>query len=203
MLPVRIEQDKWEEIGDDVHPVLTPVGRRSTVMTLERSEARTQALWSNVKPLHWVPPLLGPKPGAQVLAELSDTAQRARGFPLIAWHRYGAGKCMFIGTDQIWRLRARTGDKYHLKFWGQAIQFLTLSRLLGENQRVRLETGRDEYGLGEPVDLFAHALNDLYEPLSAQGFTAYVAPAGGGEQQTVALKAMPALPGMYHGLYAP
>lgn len=56
-----------------------------------------------------------------MLAELSDTAQRVRAFPLIAWQRYGAGKCMFVGTDQLWRLRARTGDKYHLKFWGQAI----------------------------------------------------------------------------------
>jgi uncharacterized membrane protein len=203
MLPVRFEQEKWEEIGDDVHPVLTPEGRRSTVMALERGEARTQALWSNVKPLNWVPPVLAPKPGAQVLAELSDTAQRPRAFPLIAWQRYGAGKCMFVGTDQLWRLRARTGDKYHLKFWGQAIQFLTLSRLLGDNQRLRLQTGQEEYALGEPVEMFANVLSDLYEPLSSPAFTVYVAPSSGGEPQSVALRAMPGLPGMYQGFFTP
>ena len=203
MLPVRFEQEKWVEVGDDVYPVLTPEGRRSTVMALERGEARTQALWSNVKPLNWLPPLLGPKPGAQVLAELSDTAQRPRGFPLIAWQRYGAGKCMFVGTDQLWRLRARTGDKYHLKFWGQAIQFLTLSRLLGDNQRLRLQTSQDEYAIGEPVELFANALNDLYEPLSTPACTVHIGPSSGGETQDIALRAMPGQPGMYQGYFTP
>lgn len=203
MLPVRFEQEKWEEIGDDVYPVLTSEGRRSTVMALERGEARTQALWANVKPLNWVPPLLGPKPGAQVLAELSDTAQRTRGFPLIAWQRYGAGKCMFVGTDQLWRLRARAGDKYHLKFWGQAIQFLTLSRLLGDNQRLRLQTSQDEYALGEPVEIFANVLSDLYEPRTAPAFTVHVAPSSGGEPQSVALRAMPGQPGIYQGFFTP
>ncbi|MEI8373217.1 MAG: VWA domain-containing protein [Planctomycetota bacterium] len=203
MLPVRFEQEKWEEIGDDVYPVLTPEGRRSTVMALERAEARTQALWSNVKPLNWVPPLLAPKPGAQVLAELSDTAQRTHGFPLIAWQRYGAGKCMFVGTDQLWRLRARTSDKYHLKFWGQAIQFLTLSRLLGDNQRLRLQTGQEEYALGEPVEMFANVLSDLYEPRTTPAFTVHVAPSSGGEPQSVALRAMPGQLGMYQGFFTP
>ncbi len=203
MLPVRFEQEKWEDIGDDVYPVLTAEGRRSTVMSLERGEARTQALWANVKPLNWVPPVLGAKPGAQVLAELSDTAQRTRAFPLIAWQRYGAGKCMFVGTDQLWRLRARTGDKYHLKFWGQAIQFLTLSRLLGDNKRIRLQTSQEECALGEPVEIFANVLNELYEPLAAPAFTVYVAPSSGGDPQAVALRAMPGMPGMYQGFSTP
>ena len=207
MLPVRFGPDAWEDIGDDVHPVLTPEGRRSTVMAMERSQARTQALWANVRPLNWVPPVLAAKPAAVVLAELSDSSQRLKAFPLIAWHRYGAGKCMFVGTDQLWRLRARTGDKYHLRFWGQAVQFLTLSRLLGENRRVRLQTGRDEYPLGEPVEVFAGVLNDLYEPLSSPRFEVGVAPAGGGPGgaagTTVLLKALPGAAGMYHGLYYP
>ena len=172
-------------------------------MSLEPDEARTQALWANVKPLNWVPPVLAPKPGAQVLAELSDTAQRSRAFPLIAWQRYGAGKCMFVGTDQLWRLRARTGDKYHLKFWGQAIQFLTLSRLLGDNQRLHLQTARDEYSIGEPVEMFANVLSDVYEPLTTPAFTVQVAPSSGGDAQSVALRAMPGMPGMYQGFFTP
>jgi len=203
MLPVRFGPETWEPVGDDVHPVLTAEGRRSTVMAMERSEARTQALWANVRPLNWVPPVTGAKAGAQVLAELSDASQRLRAFPLIAWHRYGAGKCMFVGTDQLWRLRARTGDKYHLRFWGQAVQFLALSRLLGDNRLVRLQTGRDEYALGEPVEIFASALNDLYEPLPAATFEARVAPGGGGAAATVLLKAVPGRAGMFHGLCSP
>jgi hypothetical protein len=204
LLPVRFGAEAWEEVGDDVYPVLTEEGRRSTVMSLERSESRTQALWANIRPLNWVPPVAGAKPGAHVLAELSDGSQRARAFPLVAWQRCGAGKVMFIGTDQIWRLRARAGDKYHLRFWGQAVQFLALSRLLGENRPVRLETGRDEYAVDEPVEIWAHALNDLYEPSTAPTFTAYVgAASGAGDAAAVVLRAVPGMAGVFHGFCTP
>jgi hypothetical protein len=142
----------------------------------------------------------GAKPGAQVLAELSDASQPV---PLIAWHRYGAGKVMFIGTDQLWRLRARAGDKYHLKFWGQAIQFLTLSRLLGENRLVQLQTGRERYVLGEPVDVLAAVTSDIYEPLTDPAFVVNVTDVDGGGERPLTLKSVPGMPGLFHGFYAP
>ena len=203
MLPVRFEQEPWGEISDDVYPALTPAGRQSSVMTLERLESRNQALWANVKPLFKIPPLAGAKPGAVVLAELSDRSSQARTFPLIAWHRYGAGKCMFVGVDQLWRLRARTGDTYHLKFWGQAVQFLTLSRLLGENRLIRLETGRDHYAKGETVELHASVLDSSYEPLSAPTYQAYVMRADGSEVIPMTLKSLPGMAGLYYGLFTP
>lgn len=203
MLPVRFEQEPWVEIGDDVFPALTPAGRQSSVMTLDQLESRNQALWANVKPLFKIPPLLGAKPGAIVLAELSDRTSQARTFPLIAWHRYGAGKCMFVGIDQLWRLRARTGDTHHLKFWGQAVQFLALSRLLGENRLVRLETGRDQYANGEAVELHASVLDTTYEPLAAATFPAYVTRVDGGDAVPVTLKSLPGMTGMYGGIYTP
>lgn len=203
MLPVRFEQEQWAQISDDVYPVLTPEGQQSSVMALEPLESRNQALWANVKPLYRVPPVLGARRGAVVLAELSDRTQQARSFPLIAWQRYGTGKVMFIGADQLWRLRARTGDKYHLKFWGQAVQFLTLSRLLGENKMIRLETARDAYASGATVELHASVLDESYEPLAAPTFQAYITPAAGGDAVPVLLKAMPNTVGLYTGSYLP
>jgi hypothetical protein len=204
MLPVWAEHDKWEELGDDVFPLLTPEGQQSSVMSLEPLESRTKALWANVKPLGHVAPLGGPKPGARVLAELSDSSQRTSPYPLIAWQRYGAGKTMFIGTDCLWRLRTRAGDKYHLRFWGQAVQFLTLSRLLGENKRVRLETAIAEDRPDQPVQVFANVLSDTYEPVRAAGYTVQVSRAGHEDApQAVPLQAVPDMPGLYHGLYTP
>jgi len=200
MLPVRFDPEPWDEVSDSLHPVLTAEGKRSTVMSLEDSDSRTQSLWSNLRPLNEIPPVTGAKPGAQVLAELSDSSQP---MPLIAWHRYGAGKVMFIGTDQLWRLRARAGDKYHLKFWGQAIQFLTLSRLLGENRLVQLQTGRERYALGEPVEVYATATNDIYEPLADPTFAVRVTDVDGGVEQSLTLKAVPGMTGLYHGFHAP
>ncbi len=200
MLPVRFDEEPWVAVGDDVHPLLTAEGRRSTVMALEDSGSRSQSRWSNLRPLREIPPVTGAKPGAHVLAELSDSSQP---MPLIAWHRYGAGKVMFIGTDQLWRLRARAGDKYHLRFWGQAIQFLTLSRLLGENRLVQLQTGRERYALGEPVEVFATAANDLYEPLADPTFSVKVTDADGGGEGPLTLNAVRGMPGLYHGFHTP
>jgi uncharacterized membrane protein len=204
MLPVWIEQDKWEDVGDDVYPVLTAEGAQSSVMSLEKQEGRTRALWANVKPLEHVAPLLGAKPGAVVLAELSDAAQRAQAYPLIAWQRYGAGKVMYVGTDCLWRLRMRVGDKYHLRFWGQAVQFLTLSRLLGEDKRIRFDVDPGVHQVGQPVQVYANIQNDAYEPSKAAGYMAYVSPPGQeSAAQPIALKPVPSVPGLYQGLFTP
>ena len=200
MLPVRFDQEPWQEVSDSLHPVLTVEGRSSTVMSLADSNSKSQSLWSNVRPLFKVPPVIGAKPGAHILAELSDSSQP---MPLIAWQRYGSGKVMFIGADQLWRLRARTGDTYHLKFWGQAIQFLTLSRLLGENRLVQLQTGRERYALDESVEVFASAVNDIYQPLTDPTLTVRVLDVENAGEETLTLKSVPNTPGLYHGLYAP
>lgn len=203
-LPVRIEQGQWEEVGQDVHPVLTDEGRQGTVMTLEEVEAKNAALWANVKPLVRVAPLVGPKPGAKVLAQLSDSTQWSEPYPLVAWQRYGAGKTMFVGTDRLWRLRSGEGDVYHARFWGQTIQFLTLSRLLGENRRIRLTVAPAQIPLGASVDLYAHVVDELYQPLVAPAFRVEVAPLDDeSESETVQLQPVPGAEGLYHTALVP
>jgi hypothetical protein len=59
---------------------------------------------------------------------------------------------MSIATDRLWLLRFKTGDKYHWRVWSQCIQFLTLSRLMGEHKRIRLETDRAIYPVASRRD---------------------------------------------------
>ena len=169
MLPVEFDPDaKWEDVDESVYPVLTPEGRSSLVMTLETDKEENDLVWSRVAPLDRIPPLLAPRPGATVLAELSDTQSRADRYPLVAWQRYGTGKCMMIATDRLWLLRFKTGDKYHWRVWSQCVQFLTLSRLMGEHKRIRLETDRVTYPVRGRVMLYANLLDDDYEPLTSR-----------------------------------
>jgi hypothetical protein len=171
MLPVRFDPGgEWEDIDDRVYPVLTPEGRSSLVMTLEMDREVNDRLWSRVAPLYHVAPLTSARPGATVLATLSDSRSRMTPYPLVAWQRYGTGKCMLIGTDRLWLLRFRNGDKYHWRVWSQCIQFLTLSRLMGEHKRIRLETDRSTYPVDGQVQLYAHVLDDRYEPILQPGF---------------------------------
>ena len=208
MLPVEFDPDaEWEDVDEGVYPVLTPEGRSSLVMTLETDQDENDLVWSRVAPLDRIPPLLGPRPGATVLAELSDTLSRADCYPLVAWHRYGTGKCMMMATDRLWLLRFKTGDKYHWRVWSQCVQFLTLSRLMGEHKRIRLETDRATYPVDCRVMLYANLLDDDYEPLTQPGFeievSALDADGAAGGPQRVTLRPDKSNPGLYEGYFSP
>lgn len=207
MLPVEFDAEAgWEDIDDSVYPVLTPEGRSSLVMTLENDQDENDLVWSRVAPLDRIPPLLAPRPGATVLAELSDSLSRAERYPLVSWQRYGTGKCMMMASDRLWLLRFKTGDKYHWRVWSQCIQFLTLSRLMGEHKQIRLETDRVTYPVDSRVMLYAHLLDDDYEPLSLPGFEVEISaldtdPAG--TPQRVTLRPDASNSGLYEGYFSP
>lgn len=203
LLPVRFDADgEWEMISESVYPVLTPEGRSSMVMLLENDPDENDRIWSRVAPLDHLPPLLGVKPGATVLATLSDAASGSQGYPLVAWHRYGTGKCMSIASDRLWRLRFKTGDKYHWRVWSQSIQFLTLSRLMGEHKRIRLETDRTLYQDGEQVRLYAHVLDEDFEPVIQPSFEISVNGADGNAlREPVSLQPDRTSTGLYEGYF--
>ncbi len=204
MLPVRFEPDsEWREIDDTVHPVITEEGRSSLVMTLENLQGKNDAIWGTVAPLNEVPPLTSPKRGAVVLASLSDSEDG--GYPLISWHRYGTGKCMVMGSDNLWRLRFKTGDHYHWRMWSQCIQFLTLSRLMGEHRPIRLETDRVSYVAGNQVRIYASVLDEAYEPVTQPGYEVLVRALddADGPGTAVTLRPNPANPGQYEGYFSP
>ncbi len=208
MLPIKFDPDaEWEDIDESVYPVLTPEGRSSLVMTLETDRDENDLVWSRVAPLDRVPPLLAPRPGATVLAELSDSQSRADRYPLVAWQRYGTGKCMMMATDRLWLLRFKTGDKYHWRVWSQCVQFLTLSRLMGEHKRIRLETDRATYPVDGRVMLYANLLDNDYEPLIQPGFeigvSALDTDGTAGDPQRVTLRPDKSNPGLYEGYFSP
>ncbi len=205
MLPVRFDADApWEEVSESVFPVLTPEGRSSLVMTLENEQSMNDRIWSRMAPMDHLPPLLGAKPGATVLAVLSDSTDRDQGYPLVAWQRYGTGKCMSVATDRLWRLRYKTGDKYHWRVWSQFIQFMTLSRLMGEHKRIRLETDRAIYPLASQARLYAHVLDDNFDPLVQPQFEVYVTRADDEQfRERVSLRPDRSQPGLYEGYFAP
>ena len=205
MIPVRFDPDeKWAEVSESVYPVLTPEGRSSLVMTLENEDDLNDRIWSRMAPMDQLPPLLSAKPGATVLAVLSDSTERDQSYPLVAWQRYGTGKCMSIASDRLWRLRYKTGDKYHWRVWSQCIQFMTLSRLMGEHKRIRLEADRSSYFVGSQGRLYAHVLDDDFEPVVQSGFDVVVSGLdGAAASQQIKLQPDRSQPGLYEGYFTP
>jgi hypothetical protein len=125
-------------------------------------------------------------------------------YPLISWQRYGNGKTALIATDQLWRMRFKRGDQYHARFWGQMIQFLTLSRLLGGNRRIHLETDRNLYRQGETVTVTANVVDEAYEPIKAASYTLEIRPRDTAARPIeLTLEPIPGLPGMFQGYFTP
>ncbi|MBS3734071.1 MAG: hypothetical protein KGY99_04010 [Phycisphaerae bacterium] len=206
MLPVTFTGGQtWDKVGKDAHPVVTPDGRYSMVMSLSDSARKDDVLWARIKNLGRVPPVTSAKPGAVVLAELSDIGPQNIRTPIIAWQRYGAGKSLFIATDRLWRLRYKTGDKYHWRLWSQTIQFLTLSRLLGENRRIILETDRVAYRRGQRVKLLANVMDESFNPTIAPSYEVFVRRPDDDMSEPVAvqLESQPGRPGLFAGHFTP
>jgi hypothetical protein len=172
-------------------------------MVIENDAAENDRIWSRVAPLDHLPPLTSAKPGATVLATLSDSSSGSQRYPVVAWQRYGTGKCLTLATDRLWRLRFKTGDKYHWRVWSQTIQFLTLSRLMGEHKRIRLETDRTLYRDGEQARLYAHVLDEGFEPVVQPSFEIWVNGVDGNAlSERVSLQPDRTSPGLYEGYFS-
>jgi hypothetical protein len=72
-------------------------------------------------------PALSAQKDAVILATLSKQKDKINPYPLIAWQKYGKGKTMYVGADQLWRMRSTAGDQYHAQFWSAAIRLMTVA----------------------------------------------------------------------------
>ena len=201
ILPVTIAAGRWEPIADTARPVLTEAGLISPSTALASTPDETIEIWEKITPLHHIPPGVRAKSSARVLVTLPKEAETVQDYPLVAWGPYGNGKSMFVGTESLWRMRLEAGSRDHGRFWSQTIKFLTLSRLLGQNKRITLETNRKSYGSGEEVLIFANVLSETFEPVDQPSYIVTVGDAKGGDPLELELTSVPNQPGLYSGVH--
>ena len=202
ILPVNIGAGRPRVVANNVSPSLPSDQASSPITTLLDEPEANQRLWDRVRPLGRLPTLSGPKPSANILLELPAQNASEPPYPLVSWHPYGKGKAMFVASDRLWRLRLEVGDAHHAKFWGQTIQFLAMSRLLGQNKRIALQTQRKRYNPGEPVRVYANVLSESYQPVTKEAHTVVIERAGFADSATeLTLIPDPQTPGLYFGTF--
>jgi len=117
--------------------------------------------------LYWYYPVVDVKPGSQVLLRHPVAANSHGRYPLVTLGYYPSGRTMFLSIDSTWRWRRRYVDRYHGRFWRNAIRWLALGRLKGSDRRFGLEPMRNVYSIDERGMLEARVLDEDYRPSEA------------------------------------
>ena len=99
-------------------------------------------------------------------------------------------------------MRLEVGDRFHARFWGQTIQFLTLSRLLGANKQISIETDSNSYSAGDQIRIFANVLTESFEPVEGESYEVVLQEQENPDSATtIELTAVESTPGLYSGSY--
>ena len=89
--------------------------------------------------------------------------------PIILRHYVGAGEVLFHATDETWRWRYRSDDRYFARYWGQVVRRLGRGRLAAGSSGVQLTADRSLYKPGETVELQARFRNPANAPAAEDG----------------------------------
>lgn len=167
MLPVKV--DPGSRLRDRQEFVLrrTADAAQFDFMQLGADGVENDKAWGLLGKLPWYQPVERLRPLAVALAEHpSDTCVDGKTRqPLIAMHNHGRGEVIYLGFNELWRLRRSFGEKYYRQFWGQLIHRLALRHALGSQKRFVVRTDRKQYQPDEQVLLTVEAYDANFEPL--------------------------------------
>ncbi len=150
LLPVRgaaVAPERPAMVG----VTLTAAGATHPITTLLDDPALNRRLWPLLPPVSCVAPGLTAKPEALVLLSADDRARS----PLLVVSEHGAGRVLWLGTDETWRWRAGLGDRLQQTFWQQALRYGLGSRLRGRDARLQLAVERAVLSPGELLEVRA------------------------------------------------
>ncbi len=168
---------------------LTRVGYRHSITRQGETYDENRQFWETIPPLYWRHQVIESKPGAVVLAyALSDSdkqllaavenetadqteqrlvlqQQHERKHPLLTIQQLGAGRVMMLNTDRTWRLRYRTGDRFHHRLWGQVLRWAESQKLQAGTSFVRIGTDKTVYQQDEALTISVRLTDSYLAPL--------------------------------------
>jgi uncharacterized membrane protein len=171
LLPVILDARGANPFDGDTtvefRPTLEDPGAPHQIVRLHADDETNRALWESeggLRGFHWYWPVARAKPGAQVLLRHPVAEGPYGRHPLLVGGYFPAGRTLFLAIDATWMWRYRFGDRYHERFWRNAIRWLALGRLKSGNRRVNLDSLRGSYALDERVVLEARVLDEDFRP---------------------------------------
>ena len=168
-------------------------------LRLADSPATSLALWNDFTGIFRCYPTERPKAGATVYAHFSDPRSADNPPIFLASQYYGAGRTLFIGSGELWRLRAVDEDAYD-RLWIKLVRDVGQGRLLRGTNRGLLLLESKRYPLGATVPVRARVLDVQFKDyLAERVILELVDPRGHRVVPPVELAAVPKQPGQYAG----
>ncbi|MCA9074813.1 MAG: hypothetical protein KDA93_07260 [Planctomycetaceae bacterium] len=210
LLPVERGRELSSAQGLGVR--VAPAGRNHPVLTIAGSWPESELLWTQQyerQPLTGLSDYSHPKPTTESLlavdvpgraVDVQEGADRSPEHAFLCWHQVGAGRVVFVSAPSTYSLRFRYGDRYHHRFWGQLMRWLTAAERAGGSQLVRISTDRVRYDAGQPVAVTVRLSEKDGNPVRG-AMLAATASTQEGPAASVDLVADDKVPGRYFGTF--
>jgi hypothetical protein len=118
------------------------------------------------------------KPTAETLATLSSQPGSEDTSPALLTMRYGAGRIVYVATDETWRWRFGRGEALYERFWLPIIRLLARESLASSGQPAILEVAPDRPLVDAPVRVSLRLIDESLAGRLPQQLTVRVRPEG-------------------------
>jgi hypothetical protein len=167
MLPVVLNKKRTgHELSQEAKIILTFEGKDHHLTMLADNPANNQELWKNLPGFQWSSAPLRAKEGAAVLAVHGTVSNKWGRLPLIVTKPLGNGYTLFMGTDSAYRWRHGVEDKYHYRYWGQVVRWMSHKRHISANKNIRVFYSPETPKQGDSVNLQATINDNSGAPLN-------------------------------------
>ena len=194
--------DNLSNSSEDPLPLsFTREGQDADFLWLADSASASRQAWTSFPGVYSFLPVRGVKPGATLYARLNDsrTGESVDHPPYFAGQFYGSGSVFYMGSGEVWRLRA-VDENYFSQFYTKLIRHVSQGRLLRGSRRGVLLVGQDRYLLGNSVEVRAQLTDARLEPLNAANVSLQVHSPDGGVHSIV-LRPDPSRQGTFVGQF--
>ena len=167
VLSASISELSLDAKSEQPWPVaLTPEGENAGFLQLADNSPDIKAQWHEFPGVYRCYPTAGFKKAATVYAKFGDPrVQNEQGQPILfAAQFYGSGRILYIGSPEMWRLRA-VDEAFFERFWTKTIREVGQGRLQRGTARGLLLLERSQYALGQMVRVRANLLDPQLNPL--------------------------------------
>ena len=178
-------------------------GQRMDFLRIGPTPKQSAEAWDRFAGVYSYYACFDPKAGALPLLYFSDPATANDGkLPIyLASHFYGAGRVVFQGSGEMWRIR-EVDESYFDTYYTKLVRWTSQGRLLRDSDRGLLLLDKEEALVGEQIAIRALLKDNQFQPLVVpQVELKLIDPQQRSQSLNLAPLQDPAQPGVYVGQF--